>query len=206
MIYLILFLAATAILLYVTSRWLRAELRELGAWLHEQWVVLRGGRSTERLVADTHAVFEREGLNAQFLVVSRQALSCYERLRREYLETPVAVPLPAAVVLALGLDLDARRLYLHAVITEADAPGREVGRFLDFDAVHSLEPIPARLPAGPAPTAERALEIRTAEPRDPPFHLALEPEWGVAGNELVGRLDAMINGHWRPDSLPVVVR
>lgn len=206
MFYLILFLIAAAVLLYITSRWLRAELRELGAWLYEQWIVMRGGRSTEQLIADTRAVFEREGLNAQFLVVSRQALPCYERLRREYLEAPVAAPLPAAVVLALGLDLDACRLYLHAVITETDAPGREVGRFLDFDAVRSLEPIPARLPAGPAPVAERALEIRTIDPRDPPFHLALEPEWGVAGDELAERLEAMINGNWRPESLPVVVR
>lgn len=206
MIYLLLFLAATAILLYITSRWLRAELRELGAWLHEKWTVLRGGQSTERLVADTRTVFEREGLNAQFLVISRQVMSCYKRLQRDHLDTPAAEPLPAAVVLALAADLDARRLYLRAVISEHDAPGRDVGRFLDFDDVLSLEPVPARLPAGPAPAAERALEIRTRNPQDPPFHLALEPDWGIEGNELVERIRAMLEGRWRPEGIPVVVR
>lgn len=206
MFYLILFLIATAILLYMTSRWLRAELRELGAWLHEKRVVMRGGLSTERLIADTRAAFGREELSVHFLVVSRQVLPCYERLRREYLGLPAGEPLPAAVVLALGLDLDAGRLYLRTVITERDAPGRDVGRFLDFGDIRSLEPVAARLPAGPAPVAERALEIRTHDPRDPPFHLALEPGWGVAGEEIVERIRAMIEGRWRPEGIPVVVR
>lgn len=206
MFYLILFLIAAAILLYITSRWLRAELRELGAWLHEKWVVMRGGQSTERLIADTRAVFEREGLSAHFLVVSRQALPCYERLRREHLETADSEALPAAVVLALGMDLDARRLYLRAVITEREAAGRDVGRFLDFGDIHSLEPVTTLLPAGPAPAAERALEIRTRDPKDPPFHLALESDWGVAGEEIVERIRAMIEGRWRPEGIPVVVR
>lgn len=206
MIYLFLFLTAVAILLYVTSRWLRAELHELGAWLRERWVVMRGGQSTERLVADTRGVFEREGLNAHFLVVSRQVLSCYERLQRDYLGTPVTQPLPAAVVLALGLDLDAERLYLRAVIGERDEPGRDVGRFLDFDDIRSLEAVAARLPAGPAPAAERALEIRTHDSHDPPFHLALESDWGIAGDEIVERIRAMIEDRWRPEGIPVVVR
>lgn len=206
MIYLILFLTAAAILLYITSRWLRAELHELGAWLHERWVVMRGGQSTERLVADTRAVFEREGLNAHFLVVSHQVLPCYERLRRDYLETSVTEPLPAAVVLALGLDLDTRRLYLRAVISEQDTAARDIGRFLAFDDIRSLEAVTARLPAGPAPDAERALEIRTHDPRDPPFHLALESDWGVSGDEIVERIRAMVEDRWRPEGIPVVVR
>ena len=206
MIYLLLFLAAAALLAYVTSRWLRAELREVRAWLAEKWVVGRGGLSQNALIESTRRAFEAEGLTPHFLLASRQAWPCYERLRREHLRATPTEPLPAAVVLALAADVDAKRLYLRAVVPASARPARDVGEFLDFGAIRSLEQIEARLPAGPAPAAQQALEIATSDEEQPPFHLALEPEWGPSPRELAERIRALVEGRWRPDSPPAIVR
>lgn len=206
MIYLLLFLAAAAILAYVTSRWLRAELHEARGWLAEKWVVSRGGLSQNALIAVTRRAFVAEGLELHFLVASRQTWPCYQRLRRDYMREQPAEPLPAAVVLALAADVDARKLYLRAVAPEPDGPARDVAELLDFDAIGALERVDARLPAGPAPAAEQALEIRLTDEDRPPFHLALEPEWGPSPAELAERIRALIEGRWRPDAPPAIVR
>ena len=206
MIYLLLFLAAAAILAYVTSRWLRAELREARAWLAEKWVLRRGGLSQNALIEATRRAFAAEGLELHFLVASRQTWPCYERLRREHMGKTPAEPLPAAVVLALAADVDAGKLYLRAVAPDPRGPARDVTELVGFDEIRSLERIAARNPPGPAPAAAEALEIRLAGEDRPPFDLALEPEWGPSPAELAERIRALVAGRWRPDSPPAIVR
>ncbi len=206
MIYLLLFLAAAAILAYVTSRWLRAELREVRAWLAEKWVLRRGGLSQNALLEATRRAFAAEGLSPHLLVASRQTWPCYERLRHGHMDRTPAEPLPAAVVLALAADVDAKKLYLRAVAPEPGRPARDVAEFVDFDEIRSLERIAARNPQGPAPAAAEALEIRLADGDRPAFDLALEPEWGPSPAELAERIRALVEGRWRPESPPAIVR
>lgn len=206
MIYLLLFLVAAAILLYVTSRWLRAELRELRAWLGEKWTVRRGGESQASIIAAARHAFDAQGLEPHFMIVSRQVLHSYRQLRRHHIEQTPRQPLPAAAVLALAVDADARQLYLRAVIPDSGGPARDVAEFLHFDEIESVQAVPHRTPDGPAPTAERALEIVTTDPNRPAFHFALEPDWSVSADEITHRIRALLAGDWRPDAPPTVVR
>lgn len=205
MIYLLLFIAATLILLYVTSRWLRGELRELRAWLGEKLVVQRGGESQSNVIAGTQRAFEAEGLHLDFMIVSRQVLPCYEQLRRRHIEQTPADPLPVAVVLALAADTNARRLYLRAVVPQAGAPARDRTEFIDFDEIASVQTVDRTTPDGVAAGAEQTLELTFADER-PPHHLNLEPDWGISPSEITHRVRGLLAGDWRPDAPPTIVR
>lgn len=205
MIYLLLFIAATLILLYVTSRWLRGELRELRAWLGEKLVVQRGGESQSNVIAGTQRAFEAAGLHLDFMIVSRQVLPCYEQLRRRHIEQTPADPLPVAVVLALAADTNARRLYLRAVVPQAGAPARDRTEFIDFDEIASVQTVDRTTPDGVAPGAEQALELTFADER-PPHHLNLEPDWSISPSEITHRIRGLLAGDWRPDAPPTIVR
>lgn len=206
MIYLLLFLVAAAILLYVTSRWLRGELRELRAWLGEHWAVRRGGESQASLLQAAQRAFDAEGLELQFAIVSRQVLPNYRALRRRHVERTPERPLPAAITLALAADPDARRLYLRAIVPATDGPARDSAQFLDFDQIESVQAVAQDTPNGHAPAAEQALELRPAGPDQPPFRLAIESAWGLGPEELTRRVRELLTGDWRPEAPPTIVR
>ena len=204
MLYAILFLIALAVALYVTSRWLNAELRHAGGWLSEKLLLARGGQTPERMIADTRDAFAARELEPHCMLVSRQVARSYEHLRRAVIGRRVSNPLPAAVVFVLAVDVDRQFLYLRAVSATADDVGRDQRWFIPFRDIHSIEPVESRLPGGVSPGADTVLEIRTAE--HPPCHLALEREWGVSPAEMHERIRAMIRDGWKPDGAPVVVR
>jgi len=205
MIYLLLFIAATLILLYVTSRWLRGELRELRAWLGEKWAVHRGGESQSNTIAKTRQAFDAEGLQLDFMIVSRQLLPCYEHLRRRHIERTPGEPLPVAVVLALAADTNARRLCLRAVVPRAGRPAQDRTEFVDFDVIASVRTVDPATPDGAAPRADQALEFTFTDGR-PPHHLNLEADWSVSPSEIARRVRALLAGEWRPDAPPAIVR
>jgi hypothetical protein len=204
MIYLLLFIAATLILLYVTSRWLRGELRELRAWLGEKLVLQRGGESQSNVIAGTQRAFEAEGLHLDFMIVSRQVLPCYAQLRRRHIDRTPADPLPVAVVLALAADTNARRLCLRAVVPQAGAPARDRTEFIDFDEIVSVQTVDRTTPDGVAPGTDQALELTFGDDR-PPHHLNLE-DWSVSPSEIVLRVRGLLAGDWRPEAPPTIVR
>jgi len=205
MIYLLLFITATAVLVYVTSRWLRSELRELRAWLGEKWVVRRGGESQANLIDRARHQFEQQGLQLDFLIASRHVLPCYERLRRRHLERTPQDPLPAALVLALGADTGHRRLYLRTVVPRTSGPARDRDEFVDFDDVISVETVTPVIPKDLAPAAGRVLELRLGENR-PAHHLHLEADWSISPDEIASRVRDLLAGRWRPDTPPAIVR
>lgn len=205
MIYLLLFLAATAIFMYVTSRWLRGELRELRAWLGEKRVLRRGGDSQSNAIASAQRAFENEGLQLDFMIVSRQILPCYEQLRRHHLERTPLQPLPVAIVLALAADTDARRLYLRNIVPRGNEPARDATEFLEFDQVKSIETVTRIAPTPLAPATDQALELKLRDD-DQPRHLHLETDWSISPAELARRIRDLLAGDWRPDAPPTIVR
>jgi len=205
MIYLLLFIAATLILLYVTSRWLRGELRELRAWLGEKWVVRRGGESQASLVDAAERAFRSAGLQLDFLIVSRQAMHSYGQLRRQHIERTPGEPLPVAVVFALGADAGARRLYLRAVEPRPDRAATDNGFFIDFDEIRSVDLVARVTPEHGAPAGDRALELDLGGDRAK-HHLHIEPEWSISAEEIDRRIRGLLSGDWRPDNPPALVR
>lgn len=205
MIYLLLFLAATAIFLYVASRWLRGELRELRAWLGEKWVVLRGGENQTSLIAAARRAFDAEGLQLEFLVVARHVVPPYEQLRRHRRNRTPSEPLPAAVVLALAADTDARRLYLRAVAPGSDSDTRDTAGFVDFGDVRGIELVPRTVPEHLAPAATQAVALDLGDDR-PVHHLHMETAWNLSPEELTRRIRALVAGEWRPEAPPTIVR
>jgi len=205
MIYLLLFIAATLILLYVTSRWLRGELRELRAWLDEKWVVRRGGESQASLIDAAERAFQSARLNMEFLIVSRQVMYSYGQLRRQHIERIPSEPLPVAVVFALGADTGARRLYLRTVEPRPDRAAADNGLFVDFDEVRSVELVARATPEHSAPAGDQALELDLGGDR-PKHHLHIEPDWSISAEEIARRIRGLLSGDWRPENPPALVR
>ena len=205
MIYLLLFLAATAIFLYVASRWLRGELRELRAWLGEKWVVHRGGESQDSAISRAENAFATRDLQMDFLIVSREIRDCHRELCREHVERTPGEPLPAAVVLALGADTNAKRLYLRTIVPNPAAPARDSSEFVDFGDVKAVATVPRTLDSHLPPAADQALSLDLGEDH-PPYHLHLEAGWNISPNELTRRIRDLVAGQWHPDAPPTIVR
>lgn len=205
MIYTLLLIGAAIAIAVLTWRWLRNELRHAAAWLSEKLLLMRGGETPERLLEDARGVFDERGLTPHFILVSSQVAAFYGPLRRRHVGPRSEAPLPVAVTLALGADVDAGVLYLRSVIAGRDGVGRETRELLGFDEIERIEHTPHGLPADITPVADTALEILAGGGR-PRYHMALEPEWAVAPGDVVDRVRALVEQRHRPEAAPVIVR
>jgi|GEM_PF-3349564 len=207
MIYPILLVIAAIVLAMFLWSWLSTELRNGAAWLRDRVRLARGGKTQQRLLDETRRAFEARGLEADCILVSSQVAPVYDNLRRQYIGRRPVVPLPVAVALALGTDVDAGYLFLRAVTAGVGEVGRDASEFFPFADVSRIEQVAQDLPEGIAPTAPRALEIVTGDSECPRrYRLALEDEWGVRGSDLVERVRAMIEDRRKPDPAPLIVR
>lgn len=204
MIYTLLLIGATIAIAVLTWHWLRAELRHAAGWLGEKLLLMRGGETPERLLADARRVFDRHGLTPHFILASSQVATFYGPLRRRHVGRRTDTPPSVAVTFLLGADVDAGVLYLRSVVAGHDGIGRETRELLAFDEIERIEHAPHGLPADTAPVADTALEIIAGG--RPRYHMALEPEWAVAPGDVVDRVRALIEQRRRPEAAPVIVR
>jgi hypothetical protein len=205
MLYIIVLVALILLVGYVTGRWLARELRGAAASARTAWRIRRGGRSPALLIEDTRAALFARALEPDCIVVSHEALELYDRLRARVIGQAAPPALPAAMVLALAIDGDARTCYLRAVETPPGQPGRETAACHELDRIARVEVVDHTGPAGLVATADRALEIEIDEPARV-YRLALEPAWHVSAEDVAARLRRMLIEARKPAGAPVVVR
>lgn len=206
MLYALLLLIAIALVTYFGGRWLLAELREASGAVGTRLKILTGGLTSDHLLARTRESLAARGLSADCIVLPSRVTRVYDALRREVIGRARAPALPAALVLALAVDVDRRTLYLRAVETPAGGAGREREAVHGFDEIAALRRVANAFPAALAPPGAEALELELGDAQAPRYHLVLEPDWGVAPADLVARVRAMIEAGERPAGAPVVVR
>jgi hypothetical protein len=206
MMYIIVLVTLALLVVYVTSRWLSGEAREAFTGAREAVRVRRGGRTPAMLIEETRAAFQAVGLEPDLIIVSHDALDLYDRLRREVIDRPDRPELPAATVLALATDTRAGRLYIRAVDTPPNTPGRETAKFHDCSAVPRIDTVPNDAPAHlTAPGTEAiAITLDAADPGE--YRLAVEPAWHLDASDLARRLRRIVQDGEPPDSPPVIVR
>jgi len=205
MMYIIVLVALILLVVYVTWRWLARELHDAAASARTAWRIRRGGRSPALLIEDARTALSARGLEPDCIVVSHDALELYDHLRARVIGQAAPPALPAAMVLALAIDVDARTCYLRAVETPAGQPGREAGAFHDLARIARLETVDHTGPDGLVATADRALEVEIDHPPRV-YRLALEPAWHVGPEEMATRLRRMLIEARKPAGAPVVVR
>ena len=206
MMYIAVLIALLLLIAYVTWRWLARELRDAYAALRVAVRQHRGGRSPARLVEETQSAFRARGLEPDFIVVSHESLDLYDALRAQVIDRETRPDLPAAMVIVLGIDVDARTVFLRAVDTPAARPGRETAVFHDCEAVASVRRCEHEGPAGLVAAGDEALELVVAGADPERYRLAVEPAWHVPAGDLASRIHQMVFEQARPRVGPVIVR
>lgn len=206
MMYIIVLALLVLLVAYLTWLWLSAEMRDAVRAARVAWRVRRGGRTPSLLVEEACRRFWDEGLEADFVIVTNEALDLYDRLRERVIGRTDRPDLPAAIVLALGIDVDGRMLYLRSVDTPAGASGRETAGLHPFGAVVRIETVANDGPEGLVPPGEQALAIDLGH-GDPAHHrLVLEPGWHLSPRDVANRIRAMVLQREPPAGAPVYVR
>lgn len=203
MMYIIVLVTLALLVVYLLWIWLSRELGDAVRAGRTAARVRRGGRTPELLVEETQAAFRNQGLEADLVVVSHDALELYDRLRERVIDRRDRPDLPAATVLALAGDADAARLYVRAVDTPPDEPGRETTAFHDFEAVTAIETVAHEGPEGLVAPGEQAIALHIDGTA---YHLAVEPAWHIAADDLARQLKALIHDHQPPPGAPAIVR
>ncbi len=206
MMYIIVLLVLALLVVYLLWRWLSSELGEAGRSLRVALRVRRGGRTPQLLAEEARAACRAEGIEPDLVIVSHDALDLYDRLRERVIGRTDRPDLPGATVLALAADADAGKLYVRAVETPAERPGREIVRLHDLDRVARIEAVTHAGPEGLVAPAEQAIAIAVDDPDVPEYRLAVEPGWHIAALDITRRLSTLCRDREPPRGAPVVVR
>lgn len=206
MMYVIVILIGVLLILYFGGRWLARELGELGAILRRRLTLATGGQTADNLVHEAQTACRARGLNTPDLVaVPSGAGALYERLRKQVLARVPEPGLPAAVGLALAIDVDSATLYLRSVTAPAGEAGAERNDFVAFADVTEIRSVPGEQNPWLAHHAQAALELQGSNGM-PHVQLPIDPAWGLAPDDFVEHIRAMVRDRRHPPGGAVILR
>lgn len=206
MMYIIVILIGALLILYFGGRWLARELRELGAILRRMLTLATGGQTTDNLVREAQTACRARGLNTPDLVaVPSSAAALHDTLRKQVRGRVPEPELPAAIGLALAIDVESGTLYLRSISTPTGEAGTERSEFLTFDDITAIRSVPGEHNPWLDEHASAALELRGAN-GIPAFQLPIDPSWGLDPEDFVEHIRGMIRDHRRPAGGSVILR
>lgn len=206
MMYVVVILIGALLIAYFGGRWLLRELRELGAILRRALTLATGGQTTDNLIHETQAACRDHGLGTPDLVaVPSSAGMLYDTLRKQVLARVPQPGLPAAVGLALAIDVDSGTLYLHSVTAPDGEAGTERNDFVAFGDITGIRSVSSEQNPWLGHHAQAALELQGAN-GIPRFQLPIDPAWGLDPEDFVEHIRAMVHGHRRPAGGSVILR
>lgn len=206
MMYIIVILIGVLLILYFGGRWLMRELRELGAILHRALTLATGGQTADNLVQEAQTACRAHGLTTPDLVaVPSSAEALYDTLRKQVLGRVPEPDLPAAVGLALAIDIASGTVYLRSITAPAGEAGVERNEFVAFDGISEIRSVPSDQNPWLNHHAQSALELQRANGM-PRFQLPIDPTWGLDPEALVEHVRAMIHDHRQPAGGAVILR
>ena len=112
--------------------------------------------------------------------------------------------MPAAAGIVLAINVDYATAYVRAVAAADGQRGAEHDRFLAFEDITDIRPVPATSHPGLATPAETLLELRTEA--GPPYQFPVDPAWGVAPADFAEHVRAMVRDRRRPAGGTVILR
>lgn len=206
MMYIIVILIGVLLILYFGGRWLARELGELGVILRRRLTLATGGQTADNLLQEAQAACRAHGLNTPDLVaVPSSAGVLYERLRKQVVARVPEPALPAAVGLALAIDVDSATLYLHSVTAPAGEAGTERCDFMAFDDITEIRCVPGEQNPWLAHHAHNVLELQGTHGL-PRVQLPIDPAWGLTPEDFVGHIRAMVHDRRHPPGGAVILR
>lgn len=206
MMYVVVILIGALLIAYFGGRWLLRELRELGAILHRALTLATGGQTADNLVHETQAACRERGLDTPDLIaVPSSAGALHDTLRKQVLARVPQPGLPAAVGLALAIDVGSGMVYLRFVTAADGEVGTERNDFVAFGDITGIRSVPSEQNPWLGHHAQAALELQGAN-GIPRYQLPIDPAWGLEPEAFVEHIRAMVHDHRRPAGGSVILR